>query len=250
MTTFNFRAFSYSVQIPVSPLNDVLDYHDLTLCLNGKLSYIVNGKTYNLTGGDFIYIPPNAHRVRLESETPAAYFSVNLFGPNEPILSETISPNALDENLMRIIEWAKTAYNSRNYEKIVLLSQYILCDLREKHERQRTNPVVWKIKNYVLQNIHKKLTVDEIAAQVFLSKEYCETLFKRETNTTIVKFINSEKITTAKNLLLLEEYSLIEIAERLGFEDYNYFSRLFKQYTGISPFGYRKLRPKNLFLYK
>ena len=241
MNTFTFRAFSYRTKIPVVSLNDLIDYHDITFCLQGKLSYIINGIHYTLASGDCLYIPPNSTRVRLTDDTPTSYFSVNLLGPSKPMLSECFFVNALDKDLVQIIEWAKTAYNSRNYEKVVLLTQLIACNLQEKNERQHCNPTVWKIKNYILQNIEKKLTIAEIASHVCLSKEYCETLFKQETGKTIISFINSEKINEAKNMLLSDNCKLTTISETLGFEDYNYFSRVFKKYANITPIAFRKL---------
>lgn len=241
MNTFTLRAFSYNTKIPIVPLNDFIDYHDITFCLQGKLSYIINGTPYILTSGDCLYIPPNSTRVRLPSDAPTSYFSVNLLGPSKPILSEHFFVNVLDKDLVQIIEWAQTAYNSRNYEKIVILTQLIACNLQEKNERQLCNPIVWKIKNYVLQNIDKKVTIAEIASHVCLSKEYCETLFKQETGKTIISFINSEKINEAKNMLLSDQCKLTTISEALGFEDYNYFSRVFKKYANISPITFRKL---------
>ena len=245
MNTFTFRSFSYNIGIPVLPLNDILDYHDLTVCIRGKLVYIVDGERFELTDGDFIYIPPNAHRVRLESCECASYLSVNLFGAIEPVLPERFFPNASDKNTVRLFDWLQTAYTTRNYAKIVCLTEYLFCDLLEKRELRLTTPAVLKMKNYILQNLDKKLTVSEIAAQVFLSKEYCETLFKCETGKTIVSFINTEKINVAKNMLLSDGYKLCTIAEKLGFEDYNYFSRVFKKYTGYSPAFYRKMCNSN-----
>ena len=107
MNTFTFRAFSYSTKIPVVSLNDLIDYHDITFCLQGKLSYIINGIHYTLASGDCLYIPPNSTRVRLAINTPASYFSVNLFGPNEPMLSEHFFANALDKEAVSKIFKAK-----------------------------------------------------------------------------------------------------------------------------------------------
>ena len=147
MNTFTLRVFSYNTKIPIVPLNDLIDYHDITFCVQGKMSYLINGTSYTLVGGDCLYIPPNSTRVRLTSDTPTSYFSVNLLGPSEPMLSECFFANALDKDLVQIIEWARTAYNSRNYEKVVLLTQLIACNLQEKKKGRRVflRPLLWML---------------------------------------------------------------------------------------------------------
>lgn len=243
MDTFQFRAFSYDLSpVPVAELNDVTDYHELTICIKGKLFYTVDGTPFAMAEGDCIYLPPQSRRFRAPDDTPTAYFSINLFGQNERIFSQTIFQNVLDGNLLQVIEWMQKAYITRNYEKVILLAQYLFSDLREKLDQRKYKPVVWKIKRFILENIDKKITLKQISSHVFLSKEYCEALFKKETGTTIVRFINEEKVTAAKNMILLDEYALTQIAEKLGFDDYNYFSRVFKRHAGVSPLSFRKLQ--------
>lgn len=240
MDNLSFRAFSYNINKSVAELNDVIDYHDLTVCIKGKMTYEIDGKKFCLANNDWLYIAPFSHRVRYFCKDATSYVSINVYGSDKPLLSDILFNNMLDEDLIHIIKLINLAYKTRNYDKFIILTQYILCDLSEKYKFRSENPTVLHIKNYILQNIHKKLSSAEVAAEVFLSKGYCETLFRRETGKTISTFINSEKINSAKNLLSLGEYSLSDIAAALGFDDYNYFSRVFKQYTNLSPIGYRK----------
>lgn len=68
---------------------------------------------------------------------------------------------------------------------------------------------------------------------------YCDTVFKKETGFSIIEYFNKLKIEEAKKLIVERADSLTEIALKLGFEDYNYFSRLFKKHTGYSPKQYQ-----------
>jgi YesN/AraC family two-component response regulator len=60
-------------------------------------------------------------------------------------------------------------------------------------------------------------------------------LFKKETGSTVIDFINKHRIDEAKRLLLVGAGDLRDIALRVGFEDVNYFSRVFKKYEGVAP---------------
>ena len=57
---------------------------------------------------------------------------------------------------------------------------------------------------------------------------------------TITQMIAQRRISAAKSLLLTGSQSISEIAEKVGFSDYNYFTRIFKSYVGMSPRDFRK----------
>lgn len=78
-------------------------------------------------------------------------------------------------------------------------------------------------------------SVGHIAAQLNLSSKYLSDLLKQETGKTALELIHLFVISEAKNLLITGEYSISEIAYKLGFENPPYFSRLFKKEVGMSP---------------
>ena len=227
-------------QVPVKALNDIIHYHDLTMCISGNMDYVIDGTSYTLTDGDCLYIAPGSHRVRMAGKHPVAYVSINLFGDLEPPLPTTLFPRYLSPGILQILNLLRTAHTTHNNKKMLLLSEYLLCDLQETYRNRQEHPVVTKIKGHILRNIYCNLSVDDAVSQVFFSKEYCQTLFKQKTGMTIVTFINSEKVNLSKTLLSCE-HDLTTVAQMLGFDDYNYFSRVFKKYTGMSPLQYRKL---------
>ena len=237
---FSIRHYTHPVQVPVVALNDTISYHDLTMCISGRMDYFIDGTPYTLTDGDCLYIPPGSRRIRIASSSLVSYASINLFGSLEPPLATTLFHQYLSPGILQILELIRAARTTHNDRKLLLLSEYLLCDLQETYRSQQEHPVVAKIKTCILQNIYCKISVDDAISQVFLSKEYCQTLFKQETGMTIVTFINTEKVKLAKTLLT-GEHRLPTIAAMLGFDDYNYFSRVFKKHTGLSPLQYRKL---------
>ena len=81
---------------------------------------------------------------------------------------------------------------------------------------------------------------DSVAAHIGLSPEYVSRLFKQETGINLVNYIQTERLQAACSMLMGSELSVSEIAARLGFDNFAYFSKLFRKHTGVSPSTYRK----------
>lgn len=99
--------------------------------------------------------------------------------------------------------------------------------------------VIYRIMEYIKSNYSKKITLEEIAAQVYLSGPHISGMFRKETGQTISEYIQHVRIEKSKTLLRQTSLSLVEIAAMCGFEDQSYFSRVFKKQTEISPKKYR-----------
>lgn len=78
-------------------------------------------------------------------------------------------------------------------------------------------------------------TVNHIASQIHLSPKYLSDLLKQETGKTALELIHLYVISEAKNMLIVGDRSISEIAYQLGFENPPYFSRLFKKEVGMTP---------------
>lgn len=84
-------------------------------------------------------------------------------------------------------------------------------------------------------------SVDYFAGKLNLSANYLSDLLKKETGKTTKEYVQIQVIETAKNRLLNSDDTVNEIAYSLGFEYPQYFNRLFKLKTGMTPFEYRQL---------
>jgi AraC-like DNA-binding protein len=84
-------------------------------------------------------------------------------------------------------------------------------------------------------------TVEQLAKEMSLSRNYLGNLLKKETGKSTLEHIHNQVINKAKTLLVNEDASIAEIAFQLGFEYPQYFSRLFKKKVGMTPSKYRTL---------
>ena len=99
---------------------------------------------------------------------------------------------------------------------------------------------IFKAASYVKEHYNEKITLDQIANYVYLSKSYLSKIFKEEMNCTLTGYINKVRIDKSKMLLRYENLSIVEIANLVGFDDQSYFTKVFRNIVGISPGKYRE----------
>lgn len=120
---------------------------------------------------------------------------------------------------------------------------YFVDDFMEECRKRgqfKSREEILKVKEYVKANVDKEIGVSTAAELVNMSESYFSHLFKKETGSSFIDFVNSIKVEKAKELLLQTDLKVYEIAFMVGFENSNYFSMLFKKVTGKSPNDYRR----------
>ena len=86
---------------------------------------------------------------------------------------------------------------------------------------------------------HQDLSIKQLAERAYLTPTYLSFLFKKTTGQTASEWITSFRIEKAKELLL-SNVKLVEVAQRVGYGDANYFSKTFKRQTGMTPSKFRE----------
>lgn len=103
----------------------------------------------------------------------------------------------------------------------------------------KNSEFVKKAIQYISKKFAEPLTLEEVANHVHLNPAYFSTLFKQSTGSNFKEYLNMVRIEESKRLLSNTDYSLIDIAIAVGYEDQSYFSKVFKKYTGLTPKQYR-----------
>lgn len=135
--------------------------------------------------------------------------------------------------------------NQLSFDELsVTLEQTIAeyCSFHEKYENITSKNLIETIKEYIQTHFSKKLSLDEIAQRFYLNPSYLSREFKRQTGVNISQYILDCKM-QAVFLLISENknYSVEEIAGKVGYYDVRYFHRIFKQYTGHSVKEYQRI---------
>lgn len=93
---------------------------------------------------------------------------------------------------------------------------------------------------YIRQHFGESLTLDSVAQRVFVSPFYLSHLFKEELGLTFVEYLTRVRVEEAKGLLADSNLSVLGVAEKVGYEDASYFSKVFRKAIGLTPNQYRK----------
>ena len=97
------------------------------------------------------------------------------------------------------------------------------------------------ILKYVEEHYADHITIDDMAAITFYSKSHFMKFFKAHMGTGFIEYLNDYRLTIAERLLRTSDATVLEIAEKSGFDNLSYFNRMFKRKYGQSPGKQRKL---------
>ena len=109
-------------------------------------------------------------------------------------------------------------------------------------KKNEIHPVVKKVCTYVDENLAKDISLEEAADFAGVSSFYLSKLFKEEKGETFINYISEKRLEKSRQLLSETELSIKEITAEVGYNDQNYFSRIFKNKYGLSPKEYRKIK--------
>ncbi|MCF7932912.1 MAG: helix-turn-helix transcriptional regulator, partial [Acholeplasmataceae bacterium] len=98
--------------------------------------------------------------------------------------------------------------------------------------------------SHIRRNITSKITLQEIADGLFVTKEHLTRVFKKEMGMTIIGYVNQAKIFEAKKMLKEGGHSILDISHIFGFANSAHFSRVFHEIVGMAPSAYRASKHK------
>lgn len=105
---------------------------------------------------------------------------------------------------------------------------------------KRENDIVSQVIDCVLSQSEGELSLKIIAEKLFMNKTYVSETFKQKTGLSLVEYLTRVKMEKAKKLIKGSGLKTYEIGDKLGYKDIEYFSKLFKKYTGMSPTEFRQ----------
>jgi len=115
------------------------------------------------------------------------------------------------------------------------------CSLVKKYSLKNYSRPIQRALTIIDSDLTADLSLHNLAALLNISDAYLSHLFRKETGQTLTDFVNSRRIGLAKQLLETTPLQVQTIAQHCGIVDVQYFSKLFKKYTGMTPKEYRSL---------
>ncbi|NQX63580.1 AraC family transcriptional regulator [Paenibacillus qinlingensis] len=102
------------------------------------------------------------------------------------------------------------------------------------------DPRIVKVCAYIQEHAHESLSLEKLAAHVYLSASHFSYLFRKEMGQPPAQYLRNHRIQISEELLVQTSLSINEISRRAGYNELSEFSRAFRNVAGISPQAYRK----------
>lgn len=232
---------------------DGIDEYIFIFCTEGRGTIIVAGKEYTLHENEAFCIPRfRGHRYFASEDDPWSILWVHFKGEDTcyfPIEDcqvvafttqhATNRMHFLFDLLFRVLEGNYTLGN------FIYISQVLSLILAETYHREKSNSTleqnkhVTNVVKYMYGHLDENLTLDQIVEEFDLSKSYLNAVFQKYTQHAPMDFFINLKMKRACELLRSTDTYVYEVAQRLGYSDPYYFSRIFKRVVGMSPSEYK-----------
>lgn len=232
-----------------------------------QMYHIISGSGFMRLGEGMVEIRPNfvvlispgvKHGVcEILGESPLRLLNVQFLLDDKEIeerLQETADITSVPPALLDLLWKVKLEWNSTNLLRREMTNgifmQYFIEYLRANQDVacqsdgksvlaavdiSQLSGVPRMIADYIQVHYSANISLETMAEDMAYSKNYLCRAFKKATGITIINYINRFRIAKALELIRCTDKKLIEINDMVGFNDFHYFSRVFKSVTGYSP---------------
>lgn len=138
--------------------------------------------------------------------------------------------------------YLETVLSFQNYEELgnwFIKKMEEACQHITMRRQEKANNIVEKAKTYISSSLFRDISLEKMAKDIGISPYYLSKLFKESEGVTYIDYVTGLRIDYAKEQLNKSEKSIKEICREAGYKDPNYFSRIFKKWTGVTPTEFR-----------
>lgn len=233
--------------------------HILIYCTDGKGYVQIGESSFTIEAGDVITIPQQIpHTYAADVNNPWTIYWIHFTGITASNIINKYTKNngskTSVKSLTKTIELFEEMYSrlERGYSTETLiyinmcvwhfLSTLLFNNDFVTGEVSGEKTMIEIVIDFFTKNLHKTITLHEVAQLVHLSPAHFSATFKSKTGVSPIEYFNQLKIQKACQYLHFTEVRIKQIAAELGIADHYYFSRLFTKVMGISPKAYRDQR--------
>lgn len=241
------------------------DFHKILIFVSGNVSYIVEGRQYDLQPFDTILIQAGEiHKPVIHSRIPyeriILYVSPRFFDDYRESSTDLFycfdQSRRQQSNLIRIADITATklhpaiyslsqsleqhTYGTELYQRVklieylILLNRTVIDENLEYTTAITANSTVLNIMKYINSHLTNELSIDIIANNMYLNRSYIMHLFKEETGYTIGRYITEKRLFLAKHYIQ-EGIPVTQACYQSGFRNYSAFYHAYKSKYHASP---------------
>ncbi len=146
----------------------------------------------------------------------------------------------INNSKIRLFKEIDFAISLNDLEKSVFNILDQISSSIEAQAQENNSVLITQIKQYVEANYSRDISLTDISENLHINYYYMSSYFKAHTNENLSSYINKVKVEKAKILLNDKTIPIAHVSEMVGFAEHNYFSRVFKKYTKLTPTAYRR----------
>ncbi|QHI69779.1 AraC family transcriptional regulator [Tichowtungia aerotolerans] len=226
----------------ISAKNHRHESMELVYFLSGTGQTMIGDDIYRIQSNCFCLIPPNTtHSQTSESDITSICLRFDNCELDSPIGLWVDADGKIKdylEKLMEELSYQRPAYSLVTKGLATTITGLIQRAINENVPQDRKQALISKAMK-IIEGKDGNLSIDEVAGQLFISKNYFRHLFTQYTGQSPIKAIINARIEHAKHLLLNTDFPIAKIAENCGVENPYYFSKMFKNITGATPSAFR-----------
>lgn len=223
-------------------------------CTKGSGTLILDGKSYIIKPSMGFFLPagypheyyPNEEIWDTHWVIPGGESSeriMNHFGFGKARVFEISEIKTLEHHFRKMHEALRDDSIFGNYRVAGYLYDFLIELYRVTSSaatRKIISSAVLKAVDYINANYNSTITMEQLCNESGVSEQHLCRLFRSALGSRPMEYVAKRRIQTAKELLTDTEYSVDEIAERVGFCSGSYFCKLFKRYEGMTPTQFRR----------
>lgn len=231
--------------------------HVLIYCVEGAGWYRLGEKIHHVSANQFFILPPDRpHSYGADVEQPWTIYWIHFTGEHAAVYSQgayvpqdinpSVNSRIRERNIVfeEIFNTIEKSYDRESLRYASSLLHYYLASMRYLRLYRQTESdtfgFIKAVTHYMVENIEKKITLQELADYMGYSQSYLSQRFKQELGDSPLNHLNKLRINHACRLLKETNLKINHICHKVGINDAYYFSRLFHSIMGMSPTEYRK----------
>ncbi|MDR6551748.1 response regulator [Paenibacillus qinlingensis] len=180
------------------------------------------------------------------------YFKQNNLGMGEVVYlwNQVVSSlvgsyyEELQDMELDFLNYSELKERFETFESLCSFLNDIVCYLKQLNYQSTNegdkNVYFSQMVKYIDNNFQSELYLKDLSVKFLINQVYCCQLFKKNLGKTFSEYVTDLRIKKACELLKHTEWSIDEIAAKVGYMDYYYFNKVFKKHSGITPTKFRK----------
>jgi AraC family transcriptional regulator, L-rhamnose operon transcriptional activator RhaR len=244
------------------------DFWEIAYISEGRGLHLSGGSTTKVSKGDLFMIPIGVFHVfrpsSLDEKEPLIVYNCIIAMEKLKSFLQSYPGGKELGNLLKLKEWKHyhdksgrffdlfqqmhfeylanlPGREAKIYNGLMELLLFFYCEeYRTYNESTKTENYMQEVLAIIHSDYHHPLRVKDMAAKMGIGERQFQRIFHMQTNMTFKDYLQGVRINNASRLLVNTNRKVIDIAASVGYQDLQYFNKLFKEKTGMSPSEYRR----------